>query len=235
MTAARPAADGTTAARPAADDAPARPAPRIGFRQCDPRFPFLWRAAAQPAARWHGAGEGPAHYFADTPTGAWAELLRHEEVTDPADLPGIRRALWAVELPGTALPAPAWPSAVLSGGESSYPACQAEARRLRAAGHAGLEAPAAALQPGAARGHDVGPAGLQPGAQARDGRVWVFFGPLQATGWLAVQDGAPPAGVLPLVRPLAPEPPSAPPSAPPPAAESSPPRRRRGPAGPPHR
>ena len=57
----------------------------IVFRQADPRYPFLWSDPAQPAARWHGEAEGPAHYFADTPDGAWAELLRHEEITDPAD------------------------------------------------------------------------------------------------------------------------------------------------------
>ena len=46
-------------------------------RRADPRFPFLWESSAQPAGRWHGSGEGPCHYFADTPYGAWAELLRH--------------------------------------------------------------------------------------------------------------------------------------------------------------
>ena len=51
----------------------------IVFRQADPRYPFLWSDVSQPAARWHAVGEGPAHYFADTPDGAWAELLRHEE------------------------------------------------------------------------------------------------------------------------------------------------------------
>jgi hypothetical protein len=34
----------------------------------------------QPPMRWHGPGEGPVQYLSDTPTGAWAELLRHEEV-----------------------------------------------------------------------------------------------------------------------------------------------------------
>ncbi|MDP2388975.1 MAG: hypothetical protein Q8N52_01505, partial [Acidobacteriota bacterium] len=70
----------------------------IGFRQADPRYPFLWSDSGQPAARWHADGEGPAHYFADTPDGAWAELLRHEEIHDPADVATFRRALWAVEL-----------------------------------------------------------------------------------------------------------------------------------------
>lgn len=68
----------------------------IVFRQADPRYPFLWDTAAQPPARWHGPGEGPAHYFADTPAGAWAELLRHEEITDPDDAAtlGVRYGPW---------------------------------------------------------------------------------------------------------------------------------------------
>ena len=71
----------------------------IVFRHADPRLPFLWEDARQPPGRWHGGGEGPAHYFSDTPDGAWAELLRHEEIRDPADLATLRRAIWAVEIP----------------------------------------------------------------------------------------------------------------------------------------
>ena len=63
----------------------------ILFRHADPRFPFLWETASQPAGRWHAPGEGPVHYLADTPDGAWAEFLRHEEIRDPEDLAGIRR------------------------------------------------------------------------------------------------------------------------------------------------
>jgi hypothetical protein len=76
----------------------------IVFRVCDSRFPFLWTAGGaswQRPARWHGAGDGPVQYFTDTPSGAWAELLRHEEITDPADLAGIStrlRAAGAVRL-----------------------------------------------------------------------------------------------------------------------------------------
>ena len=76
----------------------------IAFRQCDARCPFLWEGAAQPEGRWHAAGEGPAHYFADTPDGAWADFLRHEEIRDAADLATIRRAIWAVDI-GDAAPA----------------------------------------------------------------------------------------------------------------------------------
>ena len=65
---------------------------RVVEGQCDSRFPFLWEGAGQPPARWHGDGEGPVHYLTDTPDGAWAEFLRHEEIRDPQDLETVTRA-----------------------------------------------------------------------------------------------------------------------------------------------
>src|ERR1043166_9474725 len=71
----------------------------IVYRHADPRFPFLWETSDQPQARWHGRGEGPVQYFADTPDGAWAEFLRHEGINQEAELVHIRRVLWAIEAP----------------------------------------------------------------------------------------------------------------------------------------
>lgn len=176
----------------------------FGFRHCDPRYPFLWQTAAQPPARWHGAGEGPANYFASTPNGAWAEFLRHEGITDPADLAGVRRSLWAVALPAvdparTAQPALA--EAVLFGSEDSYPACQDVARQARAAGQQWLQAPSAALLPGHARGWTAMPV-LAREAPAREAWVWVHYGPGPFVGWVVVDGGQPPAAVIGMVRPL---------------------------------
>ena len=64
----------------------------IVYRHADPRFPFLWEGNDQPPARWHGQGEGPVQYFADTPDGAWAEFLRHEGIRADAELVNLRRA-----------------------------------------------------------------------------------------------------------------------------------------------
>lgn len=176
-------------------------AKRLGFRHCDSRMPFLWQSDRQPAARWHGDGDGPANYFADTPVGAWAEFLRHEGITDAADLAGVRRSLWVVELPDDGYATPELPPRTLTGGLGSYGRCQAEARRLRAGGATRLEAPAAALKPGTARGWTAAPH-VTPAPAQRDGLVWVLFGPCDAVGWPAVVAGTPPAEVLPLVRPL---------------------------------
>ncbi len=175
----------------------------IGFRQADPRYPFLWSDAAQPAARWHGDGDGPAHYFADTPDGAWAELLRHEEIHDPADVVTLRRALWAVELGDEPAKAVTLEPAVLTGGRDTYSACQEHARQLRARGAKRLVAPSAALVSGGAAGREVVDA-LERSTAPRDGRVIVVFGaPAGLVGWKAVEHGAPPAGLLERVNQIA--------------------------------
>jgi len=175
----------------------------IAFRHADARLPFFWEDARQPGGRWHADEDGPAQYLADTPDGAWAEFLRHEEITDPADLPGIRRHLWAIEVPSDE-PGPQIPDLrrdVLQGGLDSYPECQREARRLRADGATSLEAPSAALHEGDARG-ELTRAGLIEAA-ARDGRVRVVYGPRpDLRGWLCAGQGPPSQRLLALVRPL---------------------------------
>jgi hypothetical protein len=171
----------------------------IVFRQVDARYPFLWEDASQPAGRWHGEGEGPAHYFADTPDGAWAEFLRHEDIDDPADLATIRRQMWAVEIGRPPADRVDLPLDVLTGGLDTYTRCRAHARALRATGVHRLAARSAALMPGGARGHCVR-AGVQPG-DPRDGVVMVIFGPPDGLlGWVAAVDGHPPEDLLLRVR-----------------------------------
>jgi hypothetical protein len=174
----------------------------ILYRHADPRFPFLWEDAAQPPGRWHGEGEGPAHYLADTPNGAWAEFVRHEGLTDEAELENVRRALWAVEVPDDIdATAPDLPAPTLTGGTGTYPPCRAEARRLRSAGVRAVRAPSAALQPGGAAGWTV-EAGLRR-APARDGEVIVLFDPRpDLVGWPATLAGRPPVTLLAHIRPL---------------------------------
>jgi hypothetical protein len=174
---------------------------RLGFRHVDARFPFLWESADQPAARWHADGEGPAQYLADTPDGAWAEFLRHEEIVDEDDLAGIERSLWAIQLPEDIDGAETAAMAAATGGLASYATCQQHARDRRAAGVTMLSAPSAALHSGAARGQ-VTDSGLREG-RALDGRVWVLFGRYpELTGWRVVERGRPDARLLRLVRPL---------------------------------
>ncbi|GAA1479703.1 hypothetical protein GCM10009624_01430 [Gordonia sinesedis] len=174
----------------------------IVFRNCDRRWPFLWESSTQPAARWHADGSGPAQYFADTPDGAWAEFLRHEEISDPIDLVGVERGLWCVDItedPTTV--EPRLDRDTMVGDESTYPACQAEAARLRDVGHRALRAPSAALKPGDASGYRV-ERGFRSGPP-RDGLIFVYFGARpRAVGWLVVDRGRPPAELLARIRPM---------------------------------
>lgn len=176
----------------------------ILYRHAPPAFPFLWETTDQPPARWHGADEGPAHYLADTPDGAWAEFLRHEGITTLEELAGIDRAIWAVEVPDGTVRAAAesvLPPEILTGGMGAYEACREEARRVRGEGAVALRAPSAALIHGGAHGSRV-EAGLQQ-APARDGQVIVLFGPRpDLIGWQVVESGRPGPDLVDRVRPL---------------------------------
>ena len=176
----------------------------ILYRHADPRFPFLWESAHQPAARWHAKGEGPVQYLADTPDGAWAEFLRHEGIREEADLANVRRALWVVEVPdGLSAGSPRLPERLMTGGISTYEACQLEARRLRNLGAGALQAPSAALLSGGARGWRV-KSGLRLAA-ARDGIVIAVFGPrADFVGWMAAFAARPDDELLTRVRHLSP-------------------------------
>lgn len=173
----------------------------IAFRNCDHRWPFLWESPTQPAARWHGPGEGPVQYLADTPDGAWAEFLRHEEIVDPLDLAGIERSIWVIDVDIDNPGHPTLPWDKMTGGPATYPQCRAEARRLRDTGKDAIRAPSAALNPGTAGGYCVEDGSRD--ASPRDGAVFVLFGTRpDAVGWLVVDKGQPPAELLARVRPL---------------------------------
>jgi hypothetical protein len=163
----------------------------LAFRHADRRFPFLWEGSGQPDARWNAAGGRPVQYFADTADGAWAEFLRHEEITTAEDVETIRRAMWAIELPDDGYAEPGLPVATLTGDRATYGACQAEARRLWEGGAPGLIARSAALRAGAASGWRVD--GGLPAGPPRDGRTVALFGTRpELVGWCAALGGPPP-------------------------------------------
>ncbi len=177
----------------------------IVFRHSDSRLPFLWEGPGQPPARWHDESDGVTHYFSDTPDGAWAEFIRHEEITDPAELSGVRRALWAVDIEDVPTATPDLPRSSMLGGVDSYADCRKAGRKLRVRDKPGFVAPAAALIPAGASGWRVD-SGLRPGPR-RDGSTIVLFDRRpDLTGWPAVQAGSPPASVLAKVRPLVTQP-----------------------------
>jgi len=174
----------------------------IVFRTTDADVPFFWDGRNQPAARWHGPSEGPAQYTSSTPDAAWAEVLRHLGIDDPADVEGVERAMWAIEVQtGEPEARPALSEPVLIGGTETYGACQGEARRLRASGATRLVSPSAAIRAGTASGWRTD-GGLVPGPRGAEDTV-VLFGPRPAApAWLAAAPGRPSASLLPRVRSL---------------------------------
>ena len=144
----------------------------------------------------------------------WRELLQRAEthgwscreflgvlVTEPEDLSGIRRALWAVDVGSDPPARPTVSLEVIIGGPRTYARCQSEARRLRAQGADAITAPSAALLRGATRGWRVD-AGLRPGI-ARNGKVFVLYGSRpDLTGWATTVAGRPGSELLPHVRHL---------------------------------
>ena len=175
----------------------------IGYRHADPRFPFFWESSDQPPARWHGLGEGPVQYLSSTPDAAWAEFLRHEEITDAADLMNVRRGLWAVELDDAPVAKPRLNPELLAGDATSYPACRAEASRLRARGVTGLVAPSAAVNRHTPTGFRTD-RGLRPG-ERRSETVFVLFGLRpRLVGWATCSEGRPRDDLLARVHSLRP-------------------------------
>jgi hypothetical protein len=173
----------------------------IVFRHVDPRFPFLWETAGQPPARWHAAGEGPVHYFSSTPDAAWAEFIRHEEITDATDLEGVERSMWAVELPQPVHARPRLARSAMTGGIESYPSCRAEAARLRAAGQRGFTAPSAAVDPATPSGWRTD-RGLRRASRRTESVVVLFDPRPDLVGWAACAEGRPRSDLLARVRHL---------------------------------
>src|SRR5207249_386223 len=100
-----------------------------------------WRAVYRPVARRDGLPS------LRPPFSLSLERLV-TTLTEEADLAGVDRSLWAVEIPEAAYPKPNLPRSTLLGGLLTYTDCQDEARRLRQGGTQCLEAPSAALLPG---------------------------------------------------------------------------------------
>lgn len=165
----------------------------IAFRHADPRFPFLREDTSQSPGRWNATGE-LTHYFCDTPDGAWAEFLRHEEIGDPKDVLTIRRALWAVDIGDAPMQIPDLSHEIITGGLETWSACQESAQQFRIRTD-GITTQSAALNSGGAHGWRVD-GGLQPGPE-RDGKVFVLFGHRpDLVGWAATVNGRPSVELL---------------------------------------
>ena len=174
----------------------------IVFRNTDVDVPFFWESDVQPRARWHGTGEGPAQYMSSTPSAAWAEFLRHQGITDPEDVAGIERAMWAIEIPDDeATAVPELSRATLVGGTQTYAACQREARRLRAGGATRLLSRSAAVRGGSASGWRTD-GDLRPAPPREENTIVLYGRRPELVGWIAASPGRPEPELVARTRPL---------------------------------
>lgn len=169
------------------------------FRYSSYDVPF-WARANTTNERWHLAGDGPTQYLSVTPDGAWAELIRNENLRSENDLSLVAMPLWQARIEQSRVADYRdFETAELAGFDpenlidDSQGACQTEGRRLRAAGFAGVLYPSAAL-PGEENLTLFGPKILLPWGSSR--RLASGIPGSQLTV------GAPPADLLPRVRHL---------------------------------
>lgn len=126
------------------------------YRQVAPKWPPLVHAAGavrpeQESGRWHRLGEGFAQYFALSPQGAWAELVRYHCIRDAELAREQRRNLWLATIHQRDIADlstfPHWDDVGLNPAVAvgAHASAQDLAEELRDAGYRGLLAPSAAL------------------------------------------------------------------------------------------
>ena len=148
------------------------------------------------------------HYLANTPTVAWAEWIRHQEIEDPADLEGVAAALWAVLIPAhwgdRDLHVVEMPLELVLGTTPEAESVRlALVDQLKDQGAQGLLAPTAALH----RSHEVSPCVRVIGGEGHPDELPVAANVIllwcnadQLPGWCCVPEGRPDPELLPLVR-----------------------------------
>jgi len=127
---------------------------QIAHRYSSYDTPFWVRENSQ-AGRWHRPGDGPTQYLSLSTDGAWAELIRNEELRAEDEVAMVSVSMWAVLIEERVIAnystfelaerAGFNPTALVS---ETYEQCQSEGARLRKEGFSGVVAPSAAL-PGA--------------------------------------------------------------------------------------
>ena len=167
------------------------------FRYSSYDVPF-WVRSNTTDERWHLSGDGPTQYLSGTTDGAWAELIRNENLRSESDLALVAMPLGQAKIEQTHIAdyhdfetadrAGFDPEALI---HDDQRACREEGKRLRQAGFSGVIYPSSALP-----GEDISPCSALrspfPGA-----RLVVLVSGIPAS---KLSVGAPPAELLPRVR-----------------------------------
>ena len=169
----------------------------VAFRYSNYDTPF-WVRPNTRAGRWHSVGDGPTQYLSLTTDGAWADLIRSEELRSDEDAAMVSMPLWQAQVDQSyVVDYSTFELAETSGFaadalvDDDQERCRAEGKRLRDLGYAGVLALSPAL----------------PGATNL-----TLFGPRVRTGWgseptlasaipaTVLTQGAPPRGLAARIR-----------------------------------
>jgi RES domain len=159
--------------------------------------PFWVRENSEPG-RWHARGDGPTQYLSTSTDGAWAELIRREELRTEDEVAMVSVSMWAIAAEYRMIVDYSTFERAEAGGfdpaalvDEDHESCQPEGARLRKLSYAGVIAPSAAL-PGAINVTLFG---------TRIASAW-GRPPLLASSLPAaiITKGAPPPGLLSRVR-----------------------------------
>lgn len=168
----------------------------IAWRYSNYDTPF-WARNNTRDGRWNTAGEAAVQYLAMEPNGAWAELIRAEDLRSEEQVATARIPIWVAAVNEVlvdystfekAEAAQFAPDALV---DDDWGRCQDEGRRLRSLGYGGVMTPSAAL-PGATNMVIFGPRILWAWRRPR-----VLSATIPAT---VAAVGSPPAGLVGRVR-----------------------------------
>lgn len=176
---------------------PIVPVKSTAYRYSSYDTPLLARPNSE-AGRWHTLGDGPTQYLSMSTDGAWAELIRREELTSEEEVSLVNISIWAVAVDQVLIADYSTFEKAASAGfdpealvDDDHSRCRQEGKRLRSLGCHGVLAPSAALP---------------------DTNNLTIFGPRIASSWghppllassmpsTRVAIGAPPSGLLVRVR-----------------------------------
>jgi RES domain-containing protein len=168
----------------------------IAWRYSNYDTPF-WARANTRDGRWNAAGEASVQYLAMEPNGAWAELIRAEELRSEDEVATVRMPLWVAAVNEVVVDYSTFDKAEAAGFapaaliEDDWMRCQEEGRRLRTLGYGGVITPSAAL-PG---GQNIAIFGARILWEWRRPRVLAATVPATVAAI-----GSPPAGLVERVR-----------------------------------